>query len=648
MLQSVRSILPFLLPLGLAACATEVPGGDPEADLSGEPIFRAGSVAELEQARVLAERHLSPLADERGLGGVHELVPDRIELDELNMADVRVQQYKDGVPVFGGQAHVHLDETGQLVSVYDHLVPDLDIDTVPLVDADDATQRATDHVGGWGVLTDQPKVDLWIVRHEGQDHLAWRVQMARLDGTAATDMPVVFVDAHTGEVFWRLTNMKTATGTGTSNYSGTVDLKVYKPSGDTYYYLEHPGKAIATFTMDGGSSSAYYIYDTNTSFAETWQREGVDAHYAATGVSEYYSKTHAFKAVDGSGGPGTVESLTGSGYTLSLYVNYGTDYANAFWTGSEMVFGDGDGTYFDPLTTIDITGHEMTHGVTGALANFTYYGESGALDEGYADIFGAMVQRYMEGDGGFVWKIGEDCYTPGTSGDALRYMNDPTRDGYSTSHYDDFYCDPWDYCGVHTNMGIISLAFYLLSEGGNHPDYGGTSMTGVGESDAELIAFRALKKYTDSDTDFADARNSWLDSARDLYTADSAEYRGVMNAWALVGVGVSSSTSTCSGYDMPFSGTLAGTGSYGYYVKSSGGSYSAGTFAAKLDGPSGKDFDLFLQKKGSDGKFANVAKSKTSGTADESLTYDGAAGTYRIMVKSTSGSGDFVACMSTP
>lgn len=643
-----RSVLLLFgaLPL-VAACDPALDEEVPEADLTGEVLFRDGTPAELERARLIAERHLEPLALERGLEGLSELVPNRLEVDELGMADLRVQQLHRGVPVFGAEALVHLDETGALVALTDNLLPDLDVDTTPAVDADDAVERAVDAAGGWEVLTDEVERDLWVVRHEGQDRLAWRVSMRRLDGTEHTDLPVIFVDAHTAEPFWRLTNMKTADATGTSNYDGTVSLKVYKPSGDTYYYLEHPSKKYATFSMDGGYSSAYYVASTDTTFNDSGVEEAVDAHYYAGVVKDYYTGTHAWSAVDGSGGPGTVDSLKGDYTTLALYVNYGTDYANAFWTGSEMVFGDGDGYYFGPMTTLDITAHEMTHGVTGATAGFTYYGESGALDEGYADIFGAMAERYLYGDLSRVWKIGEDSYTPGTAGDALRYMNDPSKDGYTVAHYDDFYCDRADYCGVHANAGIIMLAFYLLSEGGDHPDYGGTDMTGIGEDAAEEIAFRALKKYSGADTDFADTRNAWLDAATDLYKADSAEYKGVMNAWALVGVGVSASTSTCSGYDHPFSGTLAGTGSYKYYSKSAGSDYGSGTYTAKVDGPSGADFDLWLQKKVS-GTWTTVAKSRTSGTADESLTYSGTAGTYRMLVKSISGSGDYTACLGVP
>lgn len=653
MRQRFELLALFLAPLGLTACQTDAVGDsdlDPDSALTGETLFHDGSTAELETARFIAGQHLGPLVQERGLDGLSDLVPTRLEVDELQMADLRVQQHHRGVPVFGAEAMVHLDRDGSLVGLTDHLLDGLDVDVTPDLDASDAVEIAVEQAGGWAVLTEDPVVDLWVVRHEDQDHLAWRVQMKRLDGSPQTDMPVIFVDAHSGESFWRLTNMKTALGTGTSNYAGTVSIKVYKPTGDSYYYLEDPTRGIGSYTMDGGYSSAYYVYDSDLNFTESWQTEAVDALYAGAAVWDYYKGVHGRNGIDGSGGPDSVDSLKGTGQVVAMYVNYGRDYANAFWDGTEMVFGDGDGVYFSPLTTVDITGHEMTHGVTQYTAGFTYYGEPGALDEGYADIFGAMTERYLDGESADTWKMAEDCSLPAW-GDALRYMNDPSSDGYTVDHYDDFYCDPTDSCGVHANLGIITLAYYLLSEGGTHPTYGGITMSGIGADKAELIAYRALKKYSDSSTDFHDARNSWLDATIDLYTAGSSQYKQVMNAWGLVGVGETSRVSTCSGYDYPFTGTLTGSGNYKYYVKSSGAEYSAGTIRGKLVGDSGTDFDIFLQKKGSDGKFTTVAKSKTAGTSTESFSYTAEAGTYRLMVKSLTGSGgagDFVACLDKP
>ena len=628
-----------ILALGLSA----LPGcsAGPDAEDMGD--LDAGGTA-----LRLAEGLVSPLADLRGVAAT-DLSPRHVQVeDELGGSTVRFSQLIDGVPVFGGETFVHMDDNGDMVGLKDYLVADLALDTTPRLDQSVGIELAVEGSGGWDSLTDAPEAELVVLPHDGLDALAWKVQLRQLDGTEATAMPLVFIDAHTGDEVWRYNNLHTASATGTAYYDGSVAIKAYKPSGDTYYYLEDPSRHIGTFDMGNSWSSAYYVADTDTSFTDSDEEVAVQAHYAAEGVYDYFKKTHLWTGIDGAGGPGSVDSLTGSGQGIALYVNYGSGYANAYWDGTQMVFGGGDGVYFDNLATVDITGHEMTHGVTGATAAFTYYGESGALDEGYADIFGAMTERYLEGDVSDVWLMGEDCTMASTGLDAIRYIYYPSLDGYTVDHYDDLYLDPSDSGGVHTNMGIPELAFYLLSEGGKHPRYGGTTMTGIGEDKASLIAFRALKKYLGSDSDMMDARNAWLDAASDLYGAGASQYKAVMKAWNLVGVGPSSSTSTCSGYTLPFSGELAAS-SYKYYTKSAGASYSAGTFKAKLAGPSSADFDLFLQEKNATtGVWTTVAKSKTAGSSTESLTYAATAGTYRMYVKATSGSGDFVACMTTP
>ncbi|EYF00560.1 M4 family metallopeptidase [Chondromyces apiculatus] len=118
--------------------------------------------------------------------------------------------------------------------------------------------------------------------------------------------------------------------------------------------------------------------------------------------------------------------------------HYSKKYNNAFWNGSVMTYGDGDGTTFTPLVTLDICGHEMTHGVIERTANLTYSGESGALNEAIADIMGAMVERSARGESANTWLIGEDAFTPGTPGNALRYMADPHQatDGGFTANGD--------------------------------------------------------------------------------------------------------------------------------------------------------------------------------------------------------------------
>src|SRR5690606_17963299 len=138
-----------------------------------------------------------------------------------------------------------------------------------------------------------------------------------------------------------------------------------------------------------------------------------------------------------------------------------------------MTYGDGDGAVFSPLVTLDICGHEMTHGITQHTAGLIYSGESGALNESMSDVFGAMVERYAQGAGSATWKRGDACYTPQNGADdALRYLDDThkARDkGYTADddpdHYSERYVGPYDNGGVHINSGISNKAFYLLAMG---------------------------------------------------------------------------------------------------------------------------------------------------------------------------------------
>ncbi len=517
----VRGPAPLLL-IGLGAC------GHPSVAPSQGPLFVTGGAEELELAVTLSLEHMAARTPQAS-----QLQPTRVVVDELGMAHCRLQQRVDGVPVFGGEAIVHLHDDGRLASIGDRLVPGLELDTTPLLDAEDAVELALIETLSWAELSADPTADLQVLRHRRADHLVWRVQLERLFDTDEPTRPVVFIDAHSGEAVWTYENLHT--GTGTTNYYGGVTIGTYQVDSD--HYLEDTSRNIGTYSANFGTSALYYITDPDDAFEESWQANGVEGHWAAAAVYDYYLDTFGRDGIDGAGGPGFVSSLTGSGTTISVIVDYGYSYANAFWAGDYMAIGGGDGSTFGSLSTLDIVGHEMTHGVVEQTAALIYANESGALDESIADIFGAMVERHTLGESDATWTVGEDCLTPGTPGDAVRYMYDPTLDGYARDHYDDLYTGPADSGGVHDNAGIGYLAFYLAAQGGTHPTYPSRSFYGIGADDAAAIWYRALTTYMSSSTDFAGAREATLSAATDLHGEGSVEYNIVALAWAEVGVG---------------------------------------------------------------------------------------------------------------
>lgn len=609
----------------LSAC-----GADPSVPFDG-----GGALGPAEQ-EVRAIAALEAAVGAEGVGAVVEFPVLKLRTDELDLTHVRVQQTVGGVPVFGGEAIVHLRADGATHAITDTLLRGVSVDPRPLYDADEAIEIAvTERSFGWGALTDDPAAELFVLRHAGADHLVWAVQLRRIDGSEGTSMPRIFIDAHTGAEVWRYDNLKTATGT--TNYYGNVTFTTLLDAGS--YYLEDTGRDLGTYTWGTTTSSLSYLTDADDVWTETAVRNGVDAHFGATATWDYYSTVHGRVGLDGAGGPFAVTSHANDFLTSS--VSYSRRYNNAFWDGTMMVYGDGDGSTFGPLTTVDIAGHEMTHGVNEAEANFVYANESGALDEAGADIMGAMVERAIFGASADVWKVGEDAYTPAVAGDALRYMNNPTADGSSKDHYASRYTGTADNGGVHYNSGIGNLMFYLLAEGGAHPRLGGTPVTAIGADDAAAIWYRAVSTYMTSSTTFAQARTAMLNAATDLFGASSQEVTSVGEAWAAVGVGGSGggTTPTCTTY----TGSISRAGRSAYAPSSSGFSSAGGTLTGTLTGPSGANFDLFLQRL-SGRSWSTVASSRTS-TSTESLSYTAAAGTYRWAITSVSGTGSFSTCV---
>ncbi|HMJ07700.1 MAG TPA: M4 family metallopeptidase, partial [Pyrinomonadaceae bacterium] len=400
-------------------------------------LFGNGQDDERDVAARISLNVLRDATGSRAVGNVDEFRVKRVEIDDLKMAHTQFQQFIDGVPVWEGEAIVHLRSDGELSVITDDLKDGIAINTKPNLTPGDALFAAKRFNRGSRFMTDEPRVDLYIFRGGDRDHLAYRVEMPRIDGTDETSIPVIFVDAHTGEKVFEYNNLQT--GTGSSLYSGTVTINT-SSSGSTFYMEDPTVRRQGTFNMNntgntttgtGGTQSRYT--GTDDVWSATNERAAVDAQYGAAKTYDYYKNVHGRNGIDGNNGPGTTTSAVGGVPLVVSRVHFGSNYNNAFWFNNQMTYGDGNGSSFSPLVTIDICGHEMTHGVTERTANLTYSGESGALNESMSDVFGAMVELYA--DGGVVsantWKIGEDAYTPGTAGDALRYMDNPHLAGNS-------------------------------------------------------------------------------------------------------------------------------------------------------------------------------------------------------------------------
>lgn len=525
--------------------------------------------------RQLAELSRDAVARGRGAKGLERRGEPQV-LRAFKDADGRGHVHwratVDGVPVWGGDYIAHLDDAGALTSVTAPRVPvyrqgrelgnsdgsaaieSTPLGTVPMVSEAQALEAARADVAACAsCASSAPEADLWVLATEDGPRLAWRVRQFLDEGTNLPTLPVRFVDALDGSILAGYDNLQTAkatkpparTGSGNSLYSGKVSFADAYLNGK--YYLEDLGRRIGTRDSGGEMTTAFDALDGDNSWLAANQAALVDVHWGAQRWYYYMLKVH--------GRPGITEASTGPGYyattqpstkLIDLRAHYGTDYNNAAWTGDYVKFGDGDGTKFSPLVSLDIVAHELTHGAIQYTANLTYSGESGALNESMADVFGALADRHAKGETAATWLIGEQCYTPGVAGDALRSMADPhSVEPYGSNpaftadddpdHYTERYVGEGDNGGVHINSGIGNKAFHLLAKGGTHHRGGG--LGGIGPDDAGRIWYRALTTYMTSSTNFAGGAIATVEAAADLFGPDSAQAASTRKAWCLVGVG---------------------------------------------------------------------------------------------------------------
>lgn len=339
----------------------------------------------------------------------------------------------------------------------------------------------------------------------------------------------VYIDALSGEVLFEneLIHELDTPGTAETAYSGTQDI-IADSFGSLFRLRDGSrGLGINTYDMNTGTtygSAVDFIDDDNN-----WDYTGpdldeyaYDAHWGAEQTYDYYDIIHGRNSIDD------------AGFALNSYVHYDAGYVNAFWDGSRMTYGDGNATY-SPLTSIDIAGHEITHGLTSFTADLIYSAESGALNESFSDIFGTAIENYAR-PLDWNWLIGEDI------GSAFRSMSNPNAFSDPDTYFGDFWADlaGGDAGGVHTNSGVQNFWYYLLTEGGTGVNDNGDAYTVVGQgfSVSSAVAFRNLTVYLGPSSGFEDARFYAIQSAIDLYGACSPEVESVTNAWYAVGVGV--------------------------------------------------------------------------------------------------------------
>jgi Zn-dependent metalloprotease len=262
--------------------------------------------------------------------------------------------------------------------------------------------------------------------------------------------------------------------------------------------------------------------------APTHDQEADEAYDGAGATYDFYSQVFNRNSVDN------------RGLRLDSTVHYQRKFDNAFWNGMQMVYGDGDGVLFGRFTvSVDIIGHELTHGVTQYTANLEYEGQSGALNESMSDVFGSLVKQFKlrQSAAAADWLIGAGLLAPGVHGMALRSMrapgtayNDPRLGGRDPqpAHMRDFVQTNEDNGGVHINSGIPNHAFYILA----------TTLGGFAWERAGKIWYAALTRKLSPTADFQACADATFEAAGELFGAHG-EQAAVRQAWEAVGIGVS-------------------------------------------------------------------------------------------------------------
>ncbi|MFF1292308.1 MULTISPECIES: M4 family metallopeptidase [unclassified Streptomyces] len=563
--------------VAVATAATGLAGtafADPSTGQPGKsPAVTATSV--VDAARAAAFAHASAT----GVAPGDELRAQDVLIDPEGARHVRFVRAHRGMPVLGGDLVVHLTEQLAYAGVTraaDHTVR-------PEASRARLTARQAQERAAAAAKGDAGPAELVVDARDGASALAYQVRVTGSATAEAGGSRTVVVDAVTGTVRSNTPDSDeflspqlidtlrergekldpatgtapradalaaTASGTGNSLFAGKVTLTTTKTASRSYVLKDPNRWGTETRDAQGRELENFARGKKFTSTTNKWGNgtvsnrasAAVDAQYGITKTLDFYKKTFGRK--------GIANNSKGA----KAMVHFGNKVANAFWDPACgcMLYGDGDGDMFKkPLVVLDVTGHELTHGVVDATARLeptrvdadgNQYGEAGSLNESLADIFGSNVEfsannpknppNYLLGE-----KLGLDQKF-------LRRLDKPSLDVLEGAI--DYWSPAVYDAEVHAGSGVSSHAYYLLAEGSGRkkigsvtydsPTVDGLPAKGIGRAKATAVYYRALTRYMVSTTDFHDARKATLKAAKDLYGAGSAEYKAVNRSWAAVNV----------------------------------------------------------------------------------------------------------------
>lgn len=481
----------------------------------------------LSQRNVSAMTQVQALVNTLGLDKLSSLRQLRENTDN-GIVFQRYQQLYQGIPVWGehvivGREEINPSQVARLSgAVIKGLTTDLGTTRIkPSFDAKAALAlaKATPRSRAAGEMVyEDEKSELHIyIDANGKARLAYVVTyFADKQGGGTPVRPTVIIDARTKKVLKQFNALTTgkATGPGGNTKTGKYEYGVdydsmdVKQVGNKCTMQSLNVTAVNLNHKTSGTTAYEFTCPKNT----TKQINGAfsplnDAYYFGGVVFGMYKDWF------------NTAPLT---FSLTMRVHYSSSYENAFWDGKAMTFGDGKNSFY-PLVSLDVSAHEVSHGFTEQNSGLIYEEESGGLNEAFSDMAGEAAEYYMKGKNDYL--IGADIMK---AEPALRYMEDPTKDGHSVGHFKDYdktlQTDPWTgttYHEVHWTSGIFNRAFFLLA-----------TTAGWDIKKAFAVFVKANQNYWTPSTTFKDAAKGAVSAAGDLgYNKTDVE-----NALKAVGV----------------------------------------------------------------------------------------------------------------
>ncbi|MGG5506377.1 MULTISPECIES: M4 family metallopeptidase [unclassified Myroides] len=491
--------------------------------------------------------------------------------DELGKVHNTYQHFVGQYPVEGQMFIVHSDAKGRVTGVNGTIIPienkkstyslRSNVKKRPIVSKENAVKIALkanqikrDQAQDYPIET----VFVKSTKEEGLFVLAHKIRVEDSSGLRLMSKNV-FVDVEDGAIVNEVSLIAHANvrGSGNGFYRPNLPLELTAVNGK--YQLVDTERNITTYNAENMTSDwDFYdeLGDLIESSTPTFPQSPVnDLHWGLTRTYDYYKERHHRNSFDGKDGeisayynPIFLDGDSNSGFPDNAFAMHNI-------RGNFLVFGRGSG-YFNPLVTLDVVGHEFSHLVVGhnGRGGLVYQGESGALNEGFADIFGTSIEHFATDDAD--WLIG-DGIVNFTGYSYMRNMQNPKNNHpasrqpntYLGENWADTRAGAWDNGGVHVNSGVMNYWYYLLAEGGSgmtDPIFNEQNevvtpakdyiVSGIGIQKAEKIAYHTLMSQLGSNSQYADAVAGTLTAATDLFGEDSEEYLAVYDAWYAVGL----------------------------------------------------------------------------------------------------------------